>query len=98
MNAIDLPLHTQIIGAALAAVILWFLGFFLIPAISQRWKLGRYVRRLRALPATNLEAISELFKKDRILSHLWEEFRDTLHEQKDPDSNGVYQVTAVRQT
>lgn len=98
MYLTDLPIHTQIIGGILAFVVAMFVALFLVPAIFQSWKLGRYARRLRNLTDSNLDAISALFKGDRILSHLWEEFRDTLHEQKDLDSAGEYRITAIRQT
>ena len=94
----EVPLHTAIIGGVLAFLIVLFLSLFLIPAVWQSVKLSRYTKRLRRADTKDLEALSALFKGDRILSHLWEEFRDTLHEQKDLDAQGTYQVTAIRQT
>lgn len=98
MSVADLPPHTLFIGGILLFLILLFLFGFLFPAISQSWKLGKYTKRLKQTDGTDLGALSELFRKDRTLSHLWEEFRETLHEQKDLDANGNYQTTAVRQT
>lgn len=94
----DLPLHTAIIGGFLAVLIILFLARFLVPALLQSVKLGKYAKRLENADTKDLEALSDLFKGDRIMSHLWEEFRDTLHEQKDLDARGNYQVTAIRQT
>lgn len=98
MSFLDIPLHTQIIGGFLAALIFFFLIFFLIPAIARSITLGRYIKRLESAN-NNLESLSNLFKEDKILSHLWEEFRATFHEQKDLDAaSGTYRVTAIRQT
>ena len=70
----------------------------LVPALYQSWKLGRFKKRLEKTDSKDLDELSELFKSDKILSHLWEEFRDTLHEQKDLDASGSHQITAIRQT
>lgn len=98
MNLATLPFHTQLIGGALSVLVLLFLTLFLIPAVIQSFKLGRYAKRLEKADTRDLDALSNLFKGDRILGHLWEEYRDTLHEQKDLDASGNYQVTAIRQT
>lgn len=98
MTLEDVPLHTQIIGAFLALLILLFLTLFLIPAVIQSFKLSRYAKRLEGADSKDLDALSNLFSGDKILSHLWEEFRDTLHEQKDLDASGTYRISAIRQT
>lgn len=98
MTLATMPMHTLIIGGVLAFVVLLFLTLFLVPALYQSWKLGRFTKRLIAADSTDLDALSAIFKKDDILGHLWEEFRDTLHEQKDLDASGTYKTTAIRQT
>lgn len=94
----DLPTHTAIMGGFLMFFVLLFVIRFLIPAIYQNWKLGRYTKKVDGVDKAHLDGLSELFSKDRILDHLWKEFRDTLHEQKELDASGVYQITAIRQT
>jgi hypothetical protein len=94
----EVPIHTAIIGGILAFVFILFLALFLVPALYQSWKLGRFKKRLEKADGKDLDELSELFKSDKILSHLWKEFRDTLHEQKDLDASGSYQITAIRQT
>lgn len=94
----DLPTHTAIIGGILVFFVLLFIIRFLIPAIYQNWKLGRYTKNVEAMDEIHLDGLSELFSNDKILDHLWKEFRDTLHEQKDLDASGKYNTTAIRQT
>lgn len=94
----DLPIHTVIIGVILVIFVLLFLALFLIPAIKQNWKLRRYTKKVKRVAEAHLDGLSELFSKDKILGHLWKEFRDTLHEQKDLDATGTYHTTAIRQT
>ena len=94
----DLPIHTVIIGGILMFFVLLFVIRFLIPAIYQNWKLGSYTKKVEGLDKAHLDGLSELFSKDKILDHLWKEFRDTLHEQKDLDASGTYHTTAIRQT
>lgn len=94
----DLPIHTVIIGGILVFFVLLFVIRFLIPAIHQNWKLGSYTKKVEEVDKAHLDGLSELFSKDKILDHLWKEFRDTLHEQKDLDASGTYHTTAIRQT
>jgi hypothetical protein len=91
-------MHTLIIGGILAFVVLLFVVLFLVPAFYQSWKLGRFTKRLEQADGKNLDALSEIFKGDNLLAHLWKEFRDTLHEQKDLDAGGNFRITAIRQT
>lgn len=94
----NLPTHTAIIGGILVFFVLLFVIRFLTPAIYQNWKLGRYTKNVERVDEAHLDGLSELFSKDKILDHLWKEFRDTLHEQKDLDASGNYHTTAIRQT
>ena len=94
----ELPMHTIIIGGVLVFFGVLFLVSFVRPAIYQSSILGRYAKRLENANTKDLEGLSTLFKSNGILSHLWEEFKDTLHEQKDLDASGTYRVTAIRQT
>lgn len=94
----ELPKPTAIIGGILVFFALLFLALFLIPAIKQWLKLGRYTKKVEGVDEAHLDGLSELFGKDKMLAHLWKEFRDTLHEQKDLDASGTYHTTAIRQT
>jgi ABC-type transporter Mla subunit MlaD len=82
----------------LAVLTLYFLACFLYPAIRQRIVVGRCARQVGALKSHDLVAIDSIFNGDSVLSHLWGEFKDTLHAQKELDATGTYHVTAVRQT
>ena len=67
-----LPIHTAIIGGILAFYVLLFLAPFLIPAIKQNWTLGRYTKKMEGVDEAHLDGQSELFGKNKALSHLWE--------------------------
>ena len=97
-SILNLPVHTEIFGGILVLLILAFLFLFLVPALIQIAKLRRIQKSLKRTDPKDLDALSKVFKRDVILSHLWEEFRDTLHKQKDLNAQGVFEVTAIRQT
>lgn len=94
----DQPVHVAVIGGFLALFLLLFLAYFFIPALIQSRKLGRLLVELVRNESRDLEALSALFGKDKLIGHLWSEFRHTLHEQKDIDASGNYVTTSIRQT
>ena len=91
------PTHLIATGSILAVLLLGFLLFFLLPAILFRVRLGLLLRRLKAKKLTDVGEIQKLFQTDPKLRHLWEEFRDTLHEQKS-ERSGLAVVDAMRLT
>src|SRR4051794_5945996 len=94
----NFPLHSEIIAGVLVILALLFLTLFLMPALIQTRKLSIVLRGLKRADSKNLDSYSTVFGRDRILGHLWEEFRDTLHVQKDLNALGVYELSAIRQT
>jgi hypothetical protein len=103
MNEIvRLPLPVLVIAAFLAVLSLLFIGLYLVPGLSFRTKIGRLLIRLKALQRTKsndpARALSALFAGDRTLNHLWQEYRDTLHVQKETNSAGIQEVVATRAT
>lgn len=70
----ELPLHAAIVGGIMAMLVVLFVALFLFPAIRQWIKLRRYARRLEKADTKNLEVLSDLFKSDKTLKHLWKNF------------------------
>ncbi len=87
-----------VVEFSLVALVALFVALFLLPAFVQWWKLWRISRRVRRVDRDDLTSLSGVFKRDGVLSHLWDEFRHTLHEQKVPDGAGSYRRVAIRQT
>lgn len=102
MNTLDLlhpPLHLLIFAGVIGVLALAFILFFLLPGLWFRFKLWRLLRRLQKLQISNDKDPSPLFAKDKTLAHLWTQYRQTLHEQKETNSRtGVQEVVALRST
>lgn len=93
------PLHLVIVAGLLGVAVLAFVGFFVGPAIGQSVKLSRVLKRLRAAGAKAGNAAPTLFQSDRTLKHLWAEYADTLHPQRELAADSVqYEVVALRST
>jgi hypothetical protein len=86
------------IAALLGMLFLLFLGLYLFPALTFRGKLRRLLARLRSLQKASDADLARVFGVDKTLSHLWREYRDTLHEQKKVNSSGIQEVIATRAT
>lgn len=88
-----------LIGTASVMLVLFvaFLLFFLLPAITLRFRLGKVLRRLRSASKDNLKELQAIFQQEKTLQHLWKEFRDTLHAQKE-ERDGQTVVRAWRAT
>lgn len=82
----------HILGILTLISALFFLG-----ALFYRVRLGRVVRKLRAINAkTSREAIQKIFPTKH-LRHLWKEYDETLHAQYE-EQDGQRQVAAIRST
>src|SRR5260370_26949777 len=96
------PLPVLVIAAFLAILSLLFVGLYLVPGLSFRRRISRLLVRLKALQRAKgndpTSALSALFAGDRTLNHLWHEYRDTLHAQKETNSAGIQEVVATRAT
>lgn len=103
MNGLaNLSLPALVIAALLAILFFLFLFLYLVPGLSFRIKIGRLLPRLKALKeAKNNDPtrdLAGLFAGDRTLNHLWQEYQDTLHAQKEANSAGIQEVIATRAT
>lgn len=96
----SLPVPVQLILGVLVLLVLLFIGLFLFPAFREWIRLSKALRQLRALrdasggDSVSPKKIADEAMLGRSLRHLWDEFTDTLHEQRVLDSAG--QVKSVR--
>lgn len=95
----NLPLTVQLCTTFLLALTLWFGLRFLLPGLLFRIRLSRLLTKLRVMKAANDTDLSSIFESDNTLSHLWQEFKETLHKQKEVNvRTGVYETIAMRST
>lgn len=93
------PLPVLVTGGALAVLVLGFLGVFLVPGVLHWRRLRRMQQRIARFDAKNL-AITEfkkVFATDKRLAHLWREYQESLHLQRE-ERNGQLVVVAARST
>jgi hypothetical protein len=92
----ELRLPVRIIGGMLLLLAAVFIVLFLVRGIWFRLKLGLLLRRLRKITDGTTD-FSRIFSVDRVLAHLWREYRHTLHEQKQIDAqSGQQTIVALR--
>lgn len=92
------PLYLKVTSAILLALVIIFITFFLVRGLLHWIKLGRILEGVKAFDAdTRPDAYRTLFVRDRRLVHLWDEYKDTLHEQKE-ERGGVSRTIAWRAT
>jgi ABC-type transporter Mla subunit MlaD len=93
----ELPWYVQTASASLVVLLLSFLAFFLVPALS----VGRQLRRVLK-QAAGVEKNSDLgtiFGPYPRLNHSWTEFRETLHQERVHNpKTGAMEVVALRAT
>lgn len=86
-----------LVGGVLSLLLLSFIAFFCIPA----WSVGRQLSRATKHVARALQSedLAPAFEPHRQLRHLWSEFRETLHDERQIDSRtGFSEVVALRAT
>lgn len=85
-------------GGFLVVLVLIFLLFFLVPGLLHWFRLLFIQRRIRKFETKDFAAeFRRVFSKDKRLKHLWKEYQDSLHIQKE-DRSGQMMVCAVRAT
>jgi hypothetical protein len=101
MNSISLaslPIHLLITGGALAALAVAFIVFFCIPGIRHQSRLKVVLADLRLQDEeANPKKLGDVFIRDSLLAHLWEEYRKSLHEERS-EQGGISRVTRWRST
>lgn len=91
--------HVYIVALFLAVSVLLFLALFLFPGLRQVLQLRRVITGLQDLEGKQSIALEPVFQGDKVLEHLWKEFKETLHQQKELNpSSGQFEVIAERST
>jgi len=91
------PFIIQMAAGILAFLAAFFVASFVIPAVFILFRLRGVVRRLRRLKRTVNRDLTPIFARGKTLTHLWTEYRDTLHEQREFDQAvGVFKATVFR--
>lgn len=85
-------------GAVLAFLILVFLTVFLVPGVLHWNRLRSIQKDIRRFESKNsaLE-FKKVFARDRRLAHLWKEYQDSLHIQRE-ERDGQLAIIAIRAT
>lgn len=96
---LELPFAAQVVAGLLLVLFLWFLIRYFLFGIVQRVTLGQKVRKLRALKSKDPSEFAKVFATNKRLAHLWREYQETLHPQKELNSQtGSYEVLRYRST
>lgn len=94
----NVPVHLQVTAGLLVLLVLGFIVLFLLPGILHWFRLRAILVGLLAFKGpTPPGDIKKLFIGDKRLAHLWSEFQDTLHIQRE-ERDGQMKVVAVRST
>jgi hypothetical protein len=92
------PTPVLVTGGSLAVLVFIFLVFFLVPGLLHWFRLFSIQRRIRKFETKDFAAeFRRVFSKDKRLKHLWKEYQDSLHIQKE-DRSGQMVVSAIRAT
>jgi len=90
--------HLLVTGGLLGLLVVAFFIFFLIPGVIHWFRLRKISNEIGVFEASVApNNFKRLFAGDKLLAHLWAEFQDTLHEQRE-ERDGQMVVNAVRST
>ncbi|MEI7968362.1 MAG: anti-phage ZorAB system protein ZorA [Betaproteobacteria bacterium] len=91
------PLVLIVAASFLGLLFLAFVVWFFIPAMTLRMRLGAIIDQLSSEKPRSAYDIQKIFERDPRLLHLWREFRDTLHAQRE-ERDGQMVTVALRAT
>jgi hypothetical protein len=93
------PKPVLVTGTVLAVLVLAFVLFFLVPGLLHWVRLGRIQQRISRFDPKQLRVVEfkKAFSKDKRLSHLWKEYYESLHQQRE-ERDGQMVVVATRST
>jgi hypothetical protein len=93
-----LPLHVVVFASVLIFLLLAFIAFFVVRGLRLRHVLVRLARQIETT-GEHPGDLSDYFASDGSLRRLWQEFRKTLHEQKELNAQtGEFELKAMRPT
>lgn len=85
-------------GGVLAVLVLIFFVVFMAPGVLHWFRLVLIQSRIRKFATKNFAAeFKKVFSKDKRLSHLWNEYQDSLHIQRE-ERDGQMVTVAIRAT
>jgi hypothetical protein len=85
-------------GGVLAVLVLIFFVVFLAPGVLHWFRLSLIQRRIKKFESKNFASeFKKVFAKDKRLSHLWKEYQDSLHIQRE-ERDGQLTIVAIRAT
>lgn len=85
-------------GAVLAILVLIFCVVFLAPGVLHWFRLMSIQRQINNFESKNFASeFKKVFAKDKRLSHLWKEYQDSLHIQRE-ERDGQLTIVATRAT
>lgn len=97
-SVLEGPIYLKVTSAILIALIAIFLVLFLARGLWHWFKLRKILAGLKGLaPDSHPDDFRTLFERDKRLVHLWDEYKDTLHEQKE-EQGGLTRTVAWRAT
>lgn len=92
------PIQVYIVASLLAVFVVLFIFLFLIPGIRQILVLRGVVAGLLRFKG-NSSALDSIFQGNKVLAHVWKEFKETLHGQKELNSSsGQFEIVVERST
>lgn len=85
-------------GGLLSLLVLGFLALFLVPGVIHWFRLRKILAGVESFePKTPPSEFKKLFMQDKRLAHLWAEYQESLHAQRE-ERDGQMLVVAVRST
>ena len=94
----NIATHLLVTGGLLSLLVLGFLALFLVPGVIHWFRLRNILSGVGSLEAkTSPGDFKKLFMRDKQLAHLWAEYSESLHVQRE-ERDGQMQVVAVRST
>lgn len=94
----NLPILLIITGGLLTFLFIAFIAIFFVPGFIHWRRLSAIHQQLLKIQRTSSAVeFKKVFEGDKQLKHLWSEYQDTLHEQRE-ERDGQMTVLAVRST
>ena len=94
----EAPTPVLATGGVLAVLVLIFFIVFMAPGVLYWFRLVLIQSRIRKFATKNFAAeFKKVFSKDKRLSHLWKEYQDSLHIQRE-ERDGQLVTVAIRAT
>ena len=93
------PTPVLVTGGVLTLLVVLFVAVFLLPGILHWFRLRRILRRIAAVDGKQLAIVElkKVFASDKRLAHLWKEYQESLHLQRE-ERDGQMHLKSARAT